>query len=348
MTPLDEKIKKIPQSSWDSSTKYLVLIGYYDYDVSWVTQLELPHVIYFKDMPDKAPYTARNKAKGETNILKFIIDFYDSLPQNLINVHQYDEKWYHKGNLVNILNKEYKLDKLYAQSKTPGFVSINNRPIAILQKIDDEMRNMERSGFWDANMKSYFGSFTQCGNFTEGKSGCSQFIVSRERIRSLPKKFYKDMYDWMVNNIVDEPSSRFNPKNLRRIKTPGFTNPLSNHCTSRYLEWTWELIFTSFKMRELPNLLKTYKLQYKLEKSIVILYGHTGYLRDVTQVFMEKWFPSNVKKQADKTILVSPTCNLLKELFADHIYGSIKHFYIIYDNQIYHMHEKSGPLTIEL
>jgi hypothetical protein len=108
---------------------------------------------------------------------------------------------------------------------------------------------MVTSGWWNATMAPYFGSFQELGDFTEGKSGCSQFIVSRDRILSLPREFYQNMYDWLVKNIIDEVPSGFNPKNFRRIKTRGFDNPLSNHCTSRYLEWTWELIFTGSKIQ---------------------------------------------------------------------------------------------------
>lgn len=240
---LNDRMKNIPQSSWNDKTKYLVLIGYYDYDVSWVNKLKVPHIIYYKDMPDKAPYTARNKAKGETNLLKFIIDFYDKLPEKIINVHQYEHKWYHRGSLVPIINRIPKLENRLQNSKTPGFLSINDRPMAILGPTSPD-NIMKQSGWWDATMEPYFGDFVARGDFTGGKSGCSQFIVKRENILRLPLTFYRNMYDWLCNNIVDEEPSTYNPKNLRRIKAKGFTHPLSNHCTSRYLEWTWELIFT--------------------------------------------------------------------------------------------------------
>lgn len=140
---LNARMKCIPQSLWDVNTEYLVLIGYYDYDVSWVKLLTLPHIIYFKDMPDMEPYTARNKGKGETNILKFIIDFYDRLPKNIINVHQYERKFYHKGSLVPYLNDaDGSLKRAYSQSKTLGYMGINNQPIAILHQMDPGSKKM--------------------------------------------------------------------------------------------------------------------------------------------------------------------------------------------------------------
>lgn len=103
---------------------------------------------------------------------------------------------------------------------------------------------MISSGWWKDTMETYFGTFESLGNFMEGKVGCSQFIVSRERVRALPREFYVNMYNWIVNNTVDERPSTYNPKNLRRKKTVGFMHPRSNYHTSRFLEWTWELIFT--------------------------------------------------------------------------------------------------------
>lgn len=242
---LTEKVKKIPQCQWNQQTKYLVLVGYYDYDVSWVQNLKLPYIIYFKDMPDMEPYTAKNKAKGETNLLKFIVDNYDRLPENIINVHQYEYKWYHKGSLVSILNRVNKLENDF---KKKGFLSINNRQMAILTSLSTTGDTMRLSGWWKATMEPYFGDYESHGDFTNGKSGCSQFIVSRENILRLPCEFYQNMYDWLCNNVVDELPSTFNPKNFRRVKTKGFCHLLSNYHTSRYLEWTWELIFTTDKI----------------------------------------------------------------------------------------------------
>src|SRR5665647_2673794 len=90
--------------NWDSHTEFLVIVNFYDYDVSWAQRLNFPHVVYYKERPDKEPFSASNKAKSETNLLKFITDFYDVLPQNVIIVHQYEFKGSHEGSLVDILN----------------------------------------------------------------------------------------------------------------------------------------------------------------------------------------------------------------------------------------------------
>ena len=88
---------------WTKDTKFFIIFNYYDSDISWTQRLKLPYQIYYKERPDKEPFTAMNKAKSESNICKFLYDFYDDLPENIIFVHQYEYKWYHQGSLVDIL-----------------------------------------------------------------------------------------------------------------------------------------------------------------------------------------------------------------------------------------------------
>ena len=56
-------------------------------------------------------------------------------------------------------------------------------------------------------------------NWTQGYRGSAQFLVHRSLIRNLPKKFYENLYRWIIN-----------------------TN-LSSALTGRYLEWTWHLFW---------------------------------------------------------------------------------------------------------
>src|SRR5262245_23480909 len=89
---------------WPEPTRFLVIVNQYDGDVRWAERLHFPHIIYEKNKPEKEPFNAINKAKAETNLLKFISEFYDDLPENIIQVYQYEYKYHHDGSLVDILN----------------------------------------------------------------------------------------------------------------------------------------------------------------------------------------------------------------------------------------------------
>ena len=56
-------------------------------------------------------------------------------------------------------------------------------------------------------------------DFIYGYYGSAQFLVHRDIIRNLPKKFYKKLYDWIIST------------------------ELENNISGRYLEWTWHIFW---------------------------------------------------------------------------------------------------------
>ena len=226
--------------------EYLVIVSYYDADISWTSKIKLPYQIYYKNKPEKEPFNAENKAKSETNICKFLYQFYDHLPQNIIFVHQYEYKWYHRGSLSDLLNNPGLLE-YYQNSKTPGYATINCKPLG---DIKPQIRKMVESGWWGNTMSKYFGNILNYHNFTKNKGACAQFIVSRERVRSLSKKFYENMYHWLVNNSIGDTNIGINPISKMRVITPIDNHILSHYHTARYMEWSYELIFTTYKKWE--------------------------------------------------------------------------------------------------
>ena len=306
---------------WTKDTDYLVIVCYYDADITWVERLKLPHLIYYKEKPEKEPFSAINKGGGETNTLKFIYDFYDMLPKNIIQVHQYEYKSYNNGSLVDILNDPL-LPFKYKTSIYPGYWSFN---LAIMGSVEAQIEPMLKSGWWENCMQPYFGTIESCGDFTNGKKACSQFIVSRERIHSLPREFYLNMYNWIINNTIDEEKTNFDPVTLSRILTKDYRNPNSTWFTSRYMEWSWELIFTSWK--------PTDKSLLKLSdgRNIMVLYGAKSYYRDVTAKFVTLLISDNGKFKL-------PNCNLNDKL-GDPLLYSVKTLRIIIDGKMTELDE---------
>lgn len=305
---------------WNSETEFLVIVNYYDYDVSWAERLKFPHVIYYKDHPDKEPFSAANKAKSETNLLKFISDFYDQLPRNVIIVHQYEFKGSHEGSLVDILNDpEFK--SKYEASLTPGFWSFNKY---VMPGISNELPTIKKSGWWEECMQPYFGNIEGYGNYAADNKGAAQFVVSRDRIRSLPVEFYRNMYDWLVTKTLDEPNTGINPNSKGRVLTPNFQDPHSNFFTSRYMEWSWELIFTAHQFsRNITQEINGIKIS--------ALYGAGSYYRDVTSQVIKHYL------KADGSLLIDK--RRLNDLFGDPISGLIKGLIIRKNNLAIYVNE---------
>lgn len=312
------KSKEYRKMNWDANTPFLVIVNYYDNDISWVDRLKFPHVVYYKEKEEKEPFTAKNKAKSETNLLKFIVDFYDSLPQNVIIVRQYEKKFYHEGSLVDILNDPDFVTK-YKESKSKGFWNFNNQKLG---SIIPQRERMIKSGWWPKCMEPYFGFISGCGDFTLEKKGYAQFVVSRERIHSLPKDFYNNMYNWLVENTLDEEDVGYDPVTLIRKHTNNWEHPNSSHHTSRYMEWSWELIFASWKPSEditvlLPD-----------GRKIYAIYGSNNYYRDVTDLVISHCLDKTTNK-----IDIPPSLNF-NETFGDPLYGSVKTLRIVIDGKL--------------
>lgn len=296
---------------WPLNTKILVIVNHYDADVGWASQIEFPHLIYEKEMPSKEPFNAINRAKSETNLLKFIAEFYEDLPDNIITIHQYEHKFYHDGSLLQILNDPNFTHK-YQQSITPGYLSFNN---FILGDVYAQIPHMLSSGWWLATMEPWFGPIKEYGNFTAGKRGCAQFIVSKERIQSLPREFYANMYQWLVENTLEESYVGFNPITKCRLSSPIDYHPNSNWYTSRYMEWSWELIFTSWKPHE--------NITVNINgHTFSARYGQHRYYRDVT---------THLLKRLHNGKLEIPSVSDFNRIFGDVMVNTVKCLRIILD-----------------
>ena len=266
-----------------------------------------------------------NKAKSESNILKLIIDFYDSLPCNIISVHQYNRKAYHEGDLVDIIN-DSEFETKYQNSKTPGYWNFNKD---IMGSVDRQIGPMTKSGWWPSTMEPYFGKIEDCGDFTNGKKACSQYVVSRNRIHSLPREFYLNMYTWLIENSIDEKTSGYHPVHLHRVHVDTNFDVKSSYYTSRYLEWTWELIFTSYKswekIRVIVNLNSTKPLK------IQAIYGAKNYYRNVTSHLIQHFKKNN--------IIYIPKSISFNAIFGDTLANTVKTLWLTIDKQEYEIAE---------
>ena len=313
---------------WPVNTKYLVVVHQYDGDVSWAKELKFPHIIYEKtDKSTNEPFIAINKAKAETNTLKFIAQFYHDLPENIIHVYQYNRKHYHNGTLVDLLNSP-KFITDYETSLTPGFLNFNN---CHLGDVNDPATRMKDTGFWAGVMADPFGEIGGYGNFTRWKKACAQFVVSRDRISSLPREWYVNAYTWLVTNTIDDVASVVDPITLTRTYAPLDHHPLSSWYTSRFMEFTWELIFTAVKPDEKIGEIIT--LDVSAQKfDISATYGAKLYQRDVTSLVLDKWYYNS-------NIIVIPGGIDMNGLFSDTVWNSPKVLTVTVNEKVFAIKE---------
>ncbi len=295
-------LKDGQQPKWNSNG-ILAVINFYDYDISWTRELKIPYIIMYKEAPDEQPYSALNKAKSETNILKFIIEFYDNLPEYVVFVHQYNKKFYLKESVVKRLNDRKLLEKLN-NSPTNGFYNIND---VKMKSIKPQLDIIKKSEWWKNTMLPYFGPMENYGDFTKDRKAAAQFIAKRDNIKSLPRKFYKNMYKWLCYHSLGDTVADINPATKMRRATKLDSHPLSHYHTSRYMEWSWELILTR---KHIPVQLNLDNYLVKGNPEIRVLYGNNRNRVDVSEKFTTNFIT--------RQMIVIPQKIKLNQMFFNH------------------------------
>ena len=238
---------------------FLHVISIYHQDLRWTSNLLGPHVFFRKDTPDFEPFNDVNICGAELNVLKFIIDFYDSLPTLMVFTHPYNRKWTHHGDLSKLVNDLYRKQdqlgtfgpvdprvpryepgqecikkfrerrKAQIQAKERG-VRLRNISEPLLCDGLVNYAVIKKSGWYESTMEPYFGPMQE--SYAAGNMGTAQFFVRAEAVRRLPLSFYQQMHKYLVRRSTGDLHKRS-------------SDPNSEYYVSRFMEWSWEFIFTA-------------------------------------------------------------------------------------------------------
>lgn len=189
-----------------------IVVCRYKEDTAWTQRLTSRGYrvcLYEKNTNPNNPYNLPANVGNEAlAYIKYICDYYDSLTPYTIFLQGSDKAWHHEGSVVDIIES--------MQSKRHKYTSLNK---ACLGNIRNPMFH-QTAWFFDKFLAPYIGPREVHGDWTPGNVCCAQFIVHSSRILRHPRKFYTDIYEWMLT------SKKFTPKQQGHV-----------------LEWTWFLIF---------------------------------------------------------------------------------------------------------
>ena len=145
------------------------------------------------------------------------------------------------------------------------------------------------------------------------------------------------MYNWIVNHEIGLPGKRNLLTNSREISNID-NHILSSYHLSRYLEWTYELIFSTYKKNEDWWL----KLSVPSQDDIKIraLYGVDNYLINVTYITKEEFWLNG-------KLIIHPHITFNK-VYTDYLIGTEKLLNINLQkkNKIYQYHLPEKRKTI--
>jgi len=194
---------------------YLIVCAKYNKNTDFLTKTSIPSIVIEKnkDVP--------NVGTEATSYLHYILQNYDSLPENLIFIHDENGSWHHEGDITD------NLDKWISQYEKKGstYYEFNNMKIEKSSAYHNEAEKELWTQVFEPHICKYDDALPVSGRC------CAQFIVSKKQILKHPKVFYQKYYDWLIDNTSGEGLGDKN-------------DIYSGYNTGRYAEWSWRFIFS--------------------------------------------------------------------------------------------------------
>lgn len=232
--------EKIDKCIFDLNTQKdtHVIVHHYNEDLTWLKNINYPYTIYSRTQKNQENVNFLDHDKGVEAFayLKFIIDNYDNLPENMIFVHAHRISWHQDDYIDNIINK---LDL------SEDFLNFNNCNIIPFEK--NEPETVEEHYYHRLNCRSQFRRsyklwFEDIWNelfhneiILPEKIECkaaAQFLVNKKNVLKRSKAFYINIVNWLMNTDIDE-----------KLKITKSNVSLSSQISGRILEAVWYLIF---------------------------------------------------------------------------------------------------------
>ncbi|KAE8441301.1 hypothetical protein EG329_005531 [Mollisiaceae sp. DMI_Dod_QoI] len=183
----------------------------------WTDFLTIPNITvitYIADNPSAPYHPPANKGNEAISYLTYLHDFYNDLPDISIFIHGSDSSWHIDGVLdhstrqaLNRLDLEEVRKRGYLNLRTSWEnacpIWINTSITLADPRFDEKLR--EEEPYIKGAIQEMFprrkvpaGLASPC---------CSQFAVTKERIRSIPRAQYKSAIDWLMNTELESKIS---------------------------------------------------------------------------------------------------------------------------------------------
>jgi hypothetical protein len=170
-------------------------------------------MIYDKENPNNPLNVPVNKGNEASVYLKYIIDYYDDLPDFTFFIHDEEYAWHHSGSIIDKYDEAMKSNLMY--------YNINDRAGWNRTDLIPPETYVELLKFYDKYIEAYIPISKVPNNedFIFGYIGSAQFLIHKKLIQNLPREFYSNLYDWII------------------------TTDLPNELSGRFLEWTWHVFW---------------------------------------------------------------------------------------------------------
>jgi len=155
-----------------------------------------------------------NRGREASAFLKHIVDHYETLTIFTYFIHDEEFAWHHSGSVVQRVGEALASNRLY--------YNINDK---CTNTIGDVKKSLIKND-WTKDFMSWYSTYIEPYSvpFDELDPDrvyrhSAQFLVHRDVIRSLPKAFYEDLYQWTI------------------------TSEITDMAIGVYVEWIWPIVW---------------------------------------------------------------------------------------------------------
>ena len=206
-----------------------VVVSRYNRNTDWCEKFKTItpncHIrIYDKENPSNPYNVPVNKGNEASTYLKYIVDEYEKLPEYTFFCHDEEFAWHHSGSIID----HYDIAMMTKQK----YYNVNDK--IILGDIRQNEYGYQNILEWYKEYIEEYIPFSKLPseNWTQGYRGSAQFLVHRDILCNLPKRFYERLYEWIT------------------------TTEMTSAKSGRFMEWTWHLFWYVY-----PNIILESKLR---------------------------------------------------------------------------------------
>lgn len=193
-----------------------VVISRYNKNVDFsysINKGKINIIIYDKENPNNHHNIPVNKGNEASVYLKYIIDYYENLPEFTYFIHDDEYSWHHEGSIVNLYDE--------AINSGDKYYNVNAH---CQNSLNDVISNCITNGWYEDFIifyNNYIEEFVPYNSLIKNKKyrNSAQFLVHKDLISLIPKKKYIEMYNWIITTNFDNSKS------------------------GRFLEWTWHILW---------------------------------------------------------------------------------------------------------
>ena len=195
--------------------KLVLMLNHWTEDLRWVKHQPFKAVVYDKhptsEQRGSKHFVEKNVAGEASSYLKFIVDYYDALPDSVLFLHSHRYA-YHQTDLLILLGT---IDR--GKDFSDAYCNVNDAAWGLL---DENVAYLKEHWGREGWLRKWLGEQTDEWPLDRC---CAQFVVGRDRIRRRPKEFYVEALEVVTRCDVEDREKS------RRL--------------GLLMEWIWHVVF---------------------------------------------------------------------------------------------------------